>query len=340
MQTLNSGNCLLYHRLACFYFDDDLGRATISFFCRNFKAVLNENHKEVQEFITLDLWRTILMEETITVQEEWVILDALCLWISHDVETRAVDFEPLMEYVKKDEISSEKWSDLLQKYTQLESFLLKSMIKGNDFSIESRSKRNRASSFLVAVGFDSQDVEYLDLNQLKTLDQLNSRTTDCWRILTKIPIRYGLSGASLAVHNNCIFVTGGVGPRGILKAVKRLLVFDILANEWKVGPSMNHARKCHGCYIKDNTMYVIGGTDSQQPVMNVESLYLDSLPLTPLTDSNKIEDVASSELWKVIATLGSWHNGSAGLLGLENQRMVAISVYGTDHDKDFSLNTQ
>ena len=52
-------------------------------------------------------------------------------------------------------------------------------------------------------------------------------------------MRYGLSGASLATYGDKILISGGVGVGGILKAVKRLLVYDIRTNEWLKGPSMN-----------------------------------------------------------------------------------------------------
>ena len=52
-------------------------------------------------------------------------------------------------------------------------------------------------------------------------------------------MRYGLSGASLATFGDKILISGGVGVGGILKAVKRLLVYDIRTNEWQKGPSMN-----------------------------------------------------------------------------------------------------
>ena len=52
-------------------------------------------------------------------------------------------------------------------------------------------------------------------------------------------MRYGLSGASLATFGDKILISGGVGVGGILKAVKRLLVYDIRTNEWLKGPSMN-----------------------------------------------------------------------------------------------------
>ena len=55
-------------------------------------------------------------------------------------------------------------------------------------------------------------------------------------------MRYGLSGASLTTFGDKILITGGVGVGGILKAVKRLLVYDIRTNEWQKGPPMNFVR--------------------------------------------------------------------------------------------------
>ena len=55
-------------------------------------------------------------------------------------------------------------------------------------------------------------------------------------------MRYGLSGASLATYGCKILLAGGVGAGGVLKAVNRLLVYDISTNEWSEGPPMLHVR--------------------------------------------------------------------------------------------------
>ena len=55
----------------------------------------------------------------------------------------------------------------------------------------------------------------------------------------RLPMRYGLSGAGLTTYNDKIFITGGVGAGGILKAVKRTLVYDHKSNQWYLGPPMN-----------------------------------------------------------------------------------------------------
>ena len=147
-------------------------------------------------------------------------------------------------------------------------------------------------------------------------------------------MRYGLSGASVAVYKGKILVAGGVGAGGILKAVKRLLVYDIDTNEWQVGPPMNFARKCHGSYVFQDCLYVIGGTDSRKPVMSVEKVDLTCLPLAPVKDFRKFEEPLETT-WKIMETLPSWHNGTSGVFGFGNA-MAAISVYGIDHDKLFT----
>jgi hypothetical protein len=70
------------------------------------------------------------------------------------------------------------------------------------------SRARGLNKFIVAIGFDSCNVEYLDLD----------RPDAGWNILTQIPeMRYGLSGAGLAAHGDTLIVTGGVGRGGVLK---------------------------------------------------------------------------------------------------------------------------
>ena len=87
---------------------------------------------------------------------------------------------------------------------------------------------------------------------------------------------------------------------------------------------------------------MVGGTCSQRSVMTSE--YLDlSRPLTmqPLSD-DKIKTVETTEesIWTEIPNgLPSWHNSSSGLLKI-GQKLVALSVYGSDHDKYFDLDSR
>ena len=107
------------------------------------------------------------------------------------------------------------------------------------------------------------------------------------------------------------------------------------------------ARKCHGSQISDNKLFVVGGTDSQRSVLSSEFLDLSRpLALSPLQvqERSKLKEIENdpeeNSLWNEITdTMPSWHNGVSGLLKI-NQKLVAISVYGSDHDKYFDLQSR
>ena len=48
------------------------------------------------------------------------------------------------------------------------------------------------NKYLVAVGYDSKEVEILDLDNFQS----------GFRVLTELPLRYGLNGASVAAHGD------------------------------------------------------------------------------------------------------------------------------------------
>ena len=95
--------------------------------------------------------------------------------------------------------------------------------------------------------------------------------------------------------------------------------------------------------VKNDKLYVVGGTDSQLPVLTSEYLDLvNDLTLSPIRDKYT-KDTSSDENaspWKSFGgQLSSWHNGSAGLMVLQ-AGLLALSVYGTDHDKLFSFENE
>ena len=75
------------------------------------------------------------------------------------------------------------------------------------------------NKYLVAVGYDSREIEILDLDKLDKLDKSNisdkldksdmsdklyktDKSESGFRVLTELPLRYGLSGASVAAHGD------------------------------------------------------------------------------------------------------------------------------------------
>ena len=133
-------------------------------------------------------------------------------------------------------------------------------------------------------------------------------------------MRYGLSGAGVAVYGDSLLLTGGVGKSGgILKAVKRFLIYNLRTNTWSEGPEMITARKSHSCGMFGNRLYVAGGTDDQMPVSTSEFIDLDA----PL----------SAWEWKTAADLAFWHNGVSFLRF--GSKMAVLSSYSAENDKIF-----
>ena len=100
---------------------------------------------------------------------------------------------------------------------------------------EKRPRRCAKSQLVVVGGFDSRNLEYLD----------TSNTARGWAKLTEMPgpgMRYGMSGAGLAVHSPSgkIFVAGGVGKGAILQAA-------YLASR------RSHVGACHSTLAPTNT---------------------------------------------------------------------------------------
>ncbi|CAB4066885.1 KLHL23 [Lepeophtheirus salmonis] len=181
------------------------------------------------------------------------------------------------------------WLEVLQhldydrKYISLLPLYLQSKVVDKPDSTAPKSKR--LNQFLIAVAFDEKEIEYLDLDNID----------DGWNILTEIPsMRYGLCGASLTTSGNKIYITGGVGSGGIMKPLKRLLIYDLVCNTWSNGPDMIQARRCHGSCIHKSYLYVFGETP---PIGKIQSFsYLCSTELS-LMCLNNYGDYNHREDW-------------------------------------------
>ena len=67
-----------------------------------------------------------------------------------------------------------------------------------------------------------------------------------------------LSSHCLArMDQKSILVTGGTD--GPFNALRNSWIFDISSEEWTNGPSMNQARRSHGCTTLPSSLIVVGG---------------------------------------------------------------------------------
>ena len=186
---------------------------------RNFEDVcrtddfLELSVDDVEELISCD---------NIYVQSEETVVEAVSLWLEAR-EDRADYRARLMTHVKLSNLSPDSLSSLVSR--NLVTSGQQQSLEAEAVDVKSRSRG--LNKFIVAMAFDSNAVEYLDLDRYRCKKgnlvlSLNRRIDEGWNILTECPnMRYGLSGAGLVSLGDTLLLTGGVGRAGILKAINR-----------------------------------------------------------------------------------------------------------------------
>jgi len=304
---ISAANCVFLAKLGDTYSCSELQQSAKRFMKRNFEDVCR-----TEDFLELEIEdvEELISSDSIYVETEETVVQAVLLWCNTD--KRKESLERLFKYVKLMNLSAESFENLVAT-----NVLSVSQCQQHNEQLSSKSElvvpgsRARGlNKFIVAVAFDSSNVEYLDLD----------RPEEGWNVLTQVPgMRYGLSGAGLSSLGDTLLVTGGVGKAGILKALNRFLAFNVRTNIWSEGPPMIDARKCHASAVLDGKLYVMGGSDQQMSVLTAE--YLDlTLP----------ED---QWVWRPVTPLPSWHNGS--FAPVINNRIYLPVAYGSDTDKTY-----
>ena len=300
MQTIIcAANCVYFSKLADFYSCRELQQSAKRFMKRNFEDVCR-----TEDFLQLSVEdvEELIASDNISVESEETVVDAIKLWCNN--ETRREHRARLMAHVKLSNLSSDSLDSLVQH-----NLISSSLSVEREVTVE-KSRSRGLNKFIVVMAFDSQAVEYLDLD----------REEEGWNVLTECPnMRYGLSGAGLVSQGDTLLVTGGVGRKGILKAIPRFTTFNVRTNVWSEGPPMLEARKCHGTAVLEGKLYVLGGSDQQMSVLSAECL-----------DLTQPEDQWQ---WRPLTPLPSWHNGNYCPV-LHNTLYLPVA-YGTDTDKTF-----
>merc|ERR1711892_421425 len=218
---ISAANCVFLAKLGDTYSCSELQQSAKRFMKRNFE----------------DVCRT---EDFLELETEETVVQAVLLWCNTD--KRKESLERLFKYVKLMNLSAESFENLVAT-----NVLSVSQCQQHNEQLSSKSElvvpgsRARGlNKFIVAVAFDSSNVEYLDLD----------RPEEGWNVLTQVPgMRYGLSGAGLSSLGDTLLVTGGVGKAGILKALNRFLTFNVRTNIWSEGPPYDRCQEmsCISC---------------------------------------------------------------------------------------------
>ncbi|TRY75111.1 hypothetical protein TCAL_00623 [Tigriopus californicus] len=308
--TLNLENAVAICHIGKIYSILELSQSAERFLARNFNDLLaTESFTD----LTHEELTGILNDHALYIESEDMLLNALINWSM--INAREDLLMSLMSCVNMNAVSEDCLNHLaLTGLTDLVADLRNSNLTPA-LAQPSLRRQRRTNSLILAIAFDSRLLECLDLEHF---DQ-------GWHVLTEVPnMRYGFSGAGISTFGDKVLITGGVGKKGILKAVNRFVVYDLRSNSWSDGPSLKEPRKCHLQGVTQGSLMIAGGTDEQQAVLTAQYLDLKQDP--------------AQWAWLELPTLPSWHNGTS--LIEFGQHLIAISNYGSDSDRMFNLRSK
>lgn len=158
---MNASNCLEFRSLALLYNDLQLVEAANLYITRNFEDV--SKTEDFLTTITFNEFIEILSQEIVAKNED-VIAMAITGWIAQKPE-RAEFLMELSKLVNWSDVSEKLRVSLQSRFPELLCNILPN----------ANIRRKECSKLLIAIGFDSQDVECLDLSNVKA----------GWKVLTK-----------------------------------------------------------------------------------------------------------------------------------------------------------
>ena len=192
---LCSVNCVFLHKLGDTYAQQELKKSAERFIKRNFEDVCR-----TEDFLELGVeeLEELVASRSIYVQSEETVVEAIRLWVGQGEERRPHQ-ERLSRHIKLENLSSEAVGELVAAGLVPASHPLLATLGGDQ---QTRSSRARGlNKFIVAVSFDSANVEYLDLD----------RVEEGWNVLTQVH----------TARNVLMYVVCCAGAQHALRALRR-----------------------------------------------------------------------------------------------------------------------
>ncbi|XP_078620431.1 kelch-like protein 6 [Branchiostoma floridae x Branchiostoma japonicum] len=209
-----------------------------------------------EEFLRLpvDFLKTYISDDGLHVKKEEDVLDAIMLWVKHDLEERQRHFKELIECVRFSNVDPGHLEDIMKREKEFAEITgLGELIK--DRSRHSRSRYIQEQEVLVFGGFittrsGAHSGHYANRNmyrfdlQLEHIDREHEPLPP--------PLVSNMRSA-VCVVNNDVFVTGG--QNGPTQAWR----YKTSLNSWAELASMGEERKWHGMAALNGQAFVVGG---------------------------------------------------------------------------------
>ena len=266
-ENLDPTNCLGIWQLANTHSCHDLAQISFKFCLERFQDI-----RQCDEFSQLPVnqLEEYLSHDSLVVDYEEEVFHALIGWIEHN-ENRRCHLEKLLPgtvrliYLPTDFLQLKLESPIIKQsslcYDQLETAISDQKLyhQSETFNGQLKPRLSTMSDVMVIVGGSgSNHSEECEV-------RYHNPSMGTWRSLASLPKR--MSGYSVAVLNNNIYVTGGKQQRAVSSGVLR---YSSNTDTWSSLPDMQCPRQFHGSVVIDGKLYVVAGENAGKIQRDVE----------------------------------------------------------------------
>ncbi|KAI8489328.1 Kelch-like protein 6 [Branchiostoma belcheri] len=253
---LGPGTCLSTWALA-----DKLSCTHLSAMARSYALKNFEDVCGTEEFLQLpvDFLKTYVSDDGLHAMREERVLEAIILWVMHDLDERQRHLEEALACVHFSHLNQ----GLLENIVETDPVL--SEVLGIEELIRDECRRARPprhihqEEMIVLGGFTCADRPDAGAENFKThanfsMYRLNLHcdTIDC-KPMSR-PLHRIAHSAVCVVNNDIILTGGGKSPRQAFR-------YSVLQNSWTRLPWMRKGRGMHGMAAMNGKVYVVGGQD-------------------------------------------------------------------------------
>ncbi|ELU05864.1 hypothetical protein CAPTEDRAFT_177887 [Capitella teleta] len=255
--------------------------------CHVATSYLDEHFLDVsysEEFLQLSSTelQEVLSRDSLVIQTEDAIFDAVMRWVRHDVNQRKEFLQDIIPSCVHMGLLDERYvqehiiPDELIRSCHLDQTLLR--LRGEDTHRKLRGYVN----MVVVTGGEGRSHKWEDV-RCAAFHETNESRASTWVDLS--PMLTARIGHGMVEAGGFIYVLGGRDNSGrILHTGEK---YDPCSNEWSLIPSMHHGRVGFGLVTIDDKIYAIGGSnDMSDPMTSVEEFNIYTSKWRRLPDMN------------------------------------------------------
>lgn len=260
IRLLDVDNCLGMHAFAELHLCPGLEREARRVMLSRFPELIQQ-----EEFLELhpEKMREVLAVQSLTVQKDEVLIDALATWVNHDLDNRIHHVSIMLHsiHLDLDEIYFKTTLDVYRQYLKKNDGKLKSIIIQ---ALRSNGKEIPAARKMSANMYIIGGYYWHPLCEVHIWDPISNT----WVQGKDMP-NHARESYSVSLLGANIYVTGGYKTNTV-EALDTVSIYNCDCDEWTEGCPMITARYYHCSVALHGCIYAIGGYRGGAPERDTE----------------------------------------------------------------------